>query len=345
MPAQQPSSDMDMDLPHRSNAATADASDPVTQIAVVAFDRISPFHLSVPCVVFGEAHRGAPRFAVEVCSAEGPQLQSSAGFKLALEADLASLARAQIIVVPSWRDPSESPPAMLLNALRAADQRGALIVGLCLGAYVLAHAGLLDGRSATTHWAYAEDFGQRFPAVRLDPERLYVADDHLLTSAGTAAGIDCCLHLLRQLGGADVANRAARRLVVPPHRQGNQAQFVQQPVAKTRRDSQLAALLDWLRSQLHTHHDLDSLAQRAAMSRRTFTRRFRAATGTTVGEWLLNQRLMRAQQLLENSALGIDQVAQQCGFGSTSPLRQHFQQRFGVSPSQWRNSFNQRSQG
>jgi len=309
------------------------------RLVVVAFDRISPFHLSVPCVVFGEAHQGEPEIQVRVCSAEGVQLQSSAGFGLQVEADLSPLATADIIVLPSWRDPAERPPQPLLDALNAADRRGALLVGLCLGAYVLAAAGLLQRRRATTHWAYADDFQARFPEVALAPQALYIADGNLLTSAGTAAGIDCCLHLLRQRCGSAVANRAARRLVVAPHRQGGQAQFIPQPLPQTRRDSQLAELLDWLHANLHQPHTLDSLAQRALMSRRTFTRHFRALTGTTLGNWLLHQRLALAQQLLESTGHDLEEIASQSGFGSAASLRHQFQRRCGLSPSAWRKGF------
>ncbi|TDM05925.1 MAG: AraC family transcriptional regulator [Ideonella sp. MAG2] len=186
------------------------------RVAVVAFDRISPFHLSVPCVVFGEAMPEPGHFSVQVCSADPQPLRSSAGFDISGLASLRALQTADAIIIPSWRDVHEAPPAALLRALRSAHARGAHIVGLCLGAYVLAAAGLLDGLRATTHWSAAADFAKRFPAIDLDPDVLYVQRGRLLTSAGTAAGIDCCLHLLRERLGTEMANRVARRLVVPP---------------------------------------------------------------------------------------------------------------------------------
>ncbi|CAG4890506.1 helix-turn-helix domain-containing protein [Paraburkholderia saeva] len=309
-------------------------------VAVIAFDRISPFHLSVPCVVFGEDRaEGGVAFDFRVCAAEPGTLSTTAGFSIDATHGLDALADAGTIIVPSWRDPDEPPPAALLDALRAAHARGAQLVGLCLGAFVLAAAGLLDGRPATTHWAWADDFARRYPKVKLDANVLYIDDGDVLTSAGTAAGLDCCLHVLRKRFGAQAASYVARRLVVPPHRQGSQAQYVEQPVPENRHGNRLSGLLDWVCSNLDTPHTLDSLAQRALMSRRTFTRRFREATGTTVGAWLLAQRLARAQQLLETSDQSVDAIAGSAGFGSTASLRQHFAEAFSTSPSAYRREF------
>jgi transcriptional regulator GlxA family with amidase domain len=227
----------------------------------------------------------------------------------------------------------------LLKALRDAHRRGATIVGLCLGAFVLAEAGLLDGRAATTHWQLADAFAQRYPSVKLQPEVLYVDNGDVLTSAGTAASIDCCLHLLRVRHGAEVANRAARRMVVAPHRQGGQAQYIQQPVPAAAEQDRLRPLLEWLSRHPQRAHSLDDLARRALMSRRTFTRRFREATGTTVGQWLLNHRLALAQRLLETTEQPVEVVAADAGFGSAVSLRQHFAAAFSVSPSAYRRQF------
>jgi transcriptional regulator GlxA family with amidase domain len=310
-------------------------------VAVIAFDRISPFHLSVPCVVFGEdrAGGGLPEFDFRVCAAETGALATTAGFSIAVTHGLEALADADTIIVPSWRDPDETPSDALLDALRAAHARGAQLVGLCLGAFVLAAAGILDGRPASTHWAWADDFARRYPRVRLDPDVLYVDDGNVLTSAGTAAGLDCCLHVLRKMCGAQAANYVARRLVVPPHRQGGQAQFIDQPVPPNVRGDRLSGLLDWVSGNLDAPHTLDTLAERALMSRRTFTRRFRLATGTTVGAWLLTQRLARAQQLLESTDESVETIAGIAGFGSTASLRQHFAEAFRTSPSAWRREF------
>ncbi len=310
-------------------------------IAVIAFDRISPFHLSVPCVVFGEdrGDGGVPAFDFRVCAAEPGPLSTTAGFSIAATHGLDALADAGTIIVPSWRDPDEPPPAALLDALRTAHARGAQLVGLCLGAFVLAAAGLLDGRPATTHWAWADDFARRYPKVKLDANVLYIDDGDVLTSAGTAAGLDCCLHVLRRQCGAQAASYVARRLVVPPHRQGSQAQYIQQPVPENTHGERLSGLLDWVCGNLDAPHTLDTLAGRALMSRRTFTRRFREATGTTVGAWLLAQRLARVQQLLETSDQSVDAIAGRAGFGSTASLRQHFAEAFRTSPSAYRREF------
>jgi transcriptional regulator GlxA family with amidase domain len=308
-------------------------------IALIAFDRISPFHLSAPCVVFGDHHPGVPVFDFRVCAVVPGQLTTTAGFSIVVAHGLDFLGQADTIIVPSWRDPNEKPPELLLSALVAAQRRGARIVGLCLGAYVLAEAGLLDGRKATTHWAFAEDFSRRYPQVRLNADVLYVEDGNVLTSAGTAAAIDCCLYMLRQQFGAEITNRVARRLVVSPHRQGGQAQFIEQPVPPNARDSRLAGLIDQVRSHLDQAHTLDSLAEQALMSRRTFTRHFRQLTGTTVGNWLLGERLALTQRLLEGTTHSIDAIATMAGFGSPVSLRHHFRSSFGISPSAWRQMF------
>ena len=310
-------------------------------IAVVAFDRISPFHLAVPCIVFGEERSGigVPSFDFRVCAAEPDALATSAGFTIAARHSLDALAGADVIIVPSWRDPDEMPPEALLDALRAAHARGAQVVGLCLGSYVLAAAGLLDGRAATTHWAWADDFARRYPRVRLDPNVLYIDDENITTSAGTAAGLDCCLHVLRKLAGSHAANQVARRLVVPPHRQGSQAQFIDEPVSERPNGEKLAGLLDWLRANLQTEHSLDALAARMAMSRRNFTRRFRETTGATVSTWLVGQRVALAQRLLEGTDLPIDRIAEQSGFRTDATLRQQFAQTLKTSPSAYRRAF------
>jgi transcriptional regulator GlxA family with amidase domain len=309
-------------------------------IAVVAFDGISPFHLSVPCIVFGEDYGdgGVPRFDVRVCATEPGKLRTSAGFAIEAPHGLEAIAAADVVIVPSWRD-ALMPPDPLAQALRAAHARGAQMVGLCLGAFVLAAAGILDGRPATTHWAWAETFARRYPAVHVDAAVLYVDDGDVLTSAGTAASLDCCLHLLRRRCGARAANYVARRLVVPPHRQGSQAQFVEQPLGIRARDERLSALLDWVQQNLREPHSLDSLAERALMSRRTFTRRFKQATGATVGAWLLGARLSRAQQLLETTDDSVDAIADAAGFGSAVSLRQHFAEAFKTTPSNYRREF------
>jgi transcriptional regulator GlxA family with amidase domain len=312
---------------------------PRRRVAVLAFDRISTFHLSIPCVMFGEVHASTGltgQFDLVVCSADAPPLRTDAGFTLDHLAGLEVLQDADVVIVPSWRNVHERPPEGLLDALRAAHARGARLVGLCLGVHVLAEAGVLDGRRVTTHWEYAVEMARRFPDVRVEPDRLYVEDGSVLTSAGTAAGLDACLHLLRQFLGARQANVTARRMVIPPHRDGRQAQCIAQPLPDSASSSRLATLMASVRTRLHEPHSLDSLAGEVHLSRRSLTRHFRALTGTTVQAWLLSERLNLAQQLLEHSEVPIDTVAAQAGFGSPEALRLHFRRTLGVSPSRWR---------
>lgn len=317
-----------------------------TLIAVVAFQRVIPFHLSVPCIVFGEAMPSTHgSFDVRVCAGEDGPIKTSTGFGLTDLAPLELLEDADAIVVPGWRHTLDDPPSPLIDALVRAHARGAQIVGLCYGTHVLARAGLLDGRRATTHWELADEIARRFPRVLMNPDVLYVEDGNLLTSAGTAASLDACLHVLRGRLGATVANRAARRLVVAPHREGGQAQFIEQPVPKAAADARLAQFLDSIRERLSEPHALDSLANQVSMSRRSFTRHFRALTGTTVKAWLLTERLARAQTLLESTDLSIEAIAQSTGFGSVTALRSHFRAAFAVSPSAWRSSFRTRETG
>lgn len=317
------------------------------EIAVLAFNNISPFHLSVPCLVFEDrVWAGLPSYDLRICAGEPARkggLRTTAGFAVQTDFTLEDAARADVLIVPSWRDTDERPPAAMVNAVRDAYARGATVVGLCLGAFVLAEAGVLDGREATTHWSAADAFSQRYPRVKLVPDVLYLdaADGRLVTSAGTAAGLDCCLHLVRRWYGAEVANRIARRLVVAPHRQGGQAQYIEQPLHDAPGGDRLSDLLNWTVANLAEPHSLDSLAERAAMSRRNFTRRFRELTGTTVGQWLLGQRLAYAQRMLETTRQPVEAIAQLAGFGSAVSLRQHFSRTYHTSPSAYRALFAQ----
>ena len=282
---------------------------------------------------------GRPLYQVQSYALGGGSVRASAGIEVqALPLTARSSADTWMVAgrVSPLAAPAEPELLRLLDRLAA---RATRTCALCTGAFVLADAGLLDGRRATTHWAWARDFAERYPQVQLDPDVLYLEDGELLTSAGTAAGIDCCLHLLRQHCGAETANRVARRLVVPPHRQGGQAQFIEQPLPTSPRDDRLTCVLDWVRSNLEQEHSLDSLAQRVLMSRRTFSRHFRQLTGSTLGEWLLAERLALTQRLLEGTDQSVEKIATLAGFGSPVSLRHHFGRAFGVSPSAWRQSF------
>ena len=304
---------------------------------MLAFDRISPFHLCVPSIVLGEA---SPYFDVRVLAMEGGALNTTAGFSIAPAWGLELVALADVIIVPSWRDVHERAPEAVLQALRDAHERGAVLVGLCLGAFVLAQAGLLDARRATTHWAYAAELQRQYPTVQVDASVLYVQDGKLLTSAGTAAALDCCLHLLRSRAGAAVANHAARMLVLAPHRSGGQAQFIECAVPPQQpRSERMGQMLDTLLADLAHTPALDEVAQRLHMSRRTFSRQFRAATGMALGPWLAQQRLARAQQLLESTDASLESIAAQCGLGSAQNLRLQFRKLMGLTPQQWQRQF------
>jgi transcriptional regulator GlxA family with amidase domain len=309
--------------------------------AVIAFNGISPFHLSVPCIIFRPDANNSqvPDFKIKVCAADPSPMPTNAGYSIHATHNLAALKGADTVIVPSWRDTAELPPKALLDALRKAHKRGAKIVSFCLGSFVLAAAGLLDGRSATTHWKWAAELAQRYPRIKVKPDVLYVDEGDIVTSAGCAAAIDCCLHLIRTQHGAEVANHIARRMVVSPFRQGGQAQFIEQPVFSSIAPDRLSLVMDWMTQNLATAHTLDELAERALMSRRTFTRRFRQVTGTTVGQWLLNQRLALAQRLLEVTDKPIELVSETAGFASPVLFRRSFGQAFGIKPSSYRREF------
>jgi transcriptional regulator GlxA family with amidase domain len=317
----------------------------MARIAVVATDRTPLFHLSVPCEVLGadRSDMGLPRHEVLVARAGRGPLRSSGGVTLQTPHGLEALEDADVVIVPWWGHHDEEAPASLLAALRRAHARGARVAGLCGGAFLLAAAGLLDGRRATTHWMYADKLAARYPRVRVEPQVLYVDEGDVLTSAGTAAAVDLCLHLLRGLSGAEVANAVARRMVVPPHRAGGQAQFVDVPVPDLGADDGLAEAMRWALEHLDEPLGVEDLAGRAAMSRRTFTRRFRERTGTSAHQWLLQQRTLLAQRLLETSDLPVEVVARRSGFGAAVTLRSHFQRTLGTSPRDYRATFSRHS--
>lgn len=311
------------------------------KIGIVVFNDIIPFHLSVPCAVFEKAvdAKGKPLYQLFVCGTESGPLRTNTGFSIVADHPLQKLEEADMVIVPSWSQPEVLPPQALIDALLRAHQRGAKVVGLCMGAFVLAAAGLLDGRPATTHWNWMNDFIRLYPSLKVDQNVLYVDDGDIVTSAGTSASIDCCLHLVRQQCGADIANSVARQLVVPPHRQGGQAQFVEQPVYNTAGGDRFMQALNWASSHLQQALTVEQLADKALMSRRSFTRRFQQVTGTTFTQWLLNQRLSVAQRFLEKTDQPVERIAQESGFGSALSMRRHFQQQFKTSPSLYRREF------
>lgn len=311
------------------------------RVAILAFNGVSLFHLSVPGVVLNTALSAAdePPYEINYCAEVPGVLNCDQGIGLTITHGLELMEVSDVIVIPAWGDQSVAASAQLVEALQLANSKDKLIVGLCLGAFVLGDAGLLDGKEATTHWAARDEFARRFPEVRFRPEVLYVNAGNIMTSAGTVAAIDCCLHMIRQRLGADVANRTAKMLVTPPHRQGGQAQYVEYSVPQLSCETHFSDVLVWARINLAESLSLDILADRAKMSRRTFTRRFKEVTGTTVSKWLNTERVVRAQELLETTKLPIECIADEVGFGTTLSLRQHFRVHLGTSPSDYRKMF------
>jgi transcriptional regulator GlxA family with amidase domain len=311
-------------------------------VAAIVETAAHPFELGVVCEVFGldRTDDGLPGFEFAVCASTPGPLPMTGGLTLQTVHGLDRTESADLIVIPAWDAGASKPPAAVVDALRAAVNRGATVLSVCSGAFLLAAGGLLDGRRATCHWRHAEQLLARYPHVTLEPDRLYVEDGPIITSAGTAAGIDACLHLVRRELGAAVANGIARRMVVPPHRDGGQAQYVATPVPhRTDGSEDLAGLLDWVQAHLDQPHTVAGLAERVHTSPRTFARRFGAATGTSPQQWITHQRLYLAQQLLEEDTLGIEEIARRGGFGTAEALRHHFLRQLGVTPSAYRHRF------
>ncbi|WP_406069418.1 helix-turn-helix domain-containing protein [Micromonospora sp. NBC_01638] len=306
-------------------------------IAIAATDGMLHFEVAMACEVFvhDPSGLGHPWYDVVVC---GPGPVRIGRFLMEPDDDLDRLAHADTVIIPAVADIDADVPSDLLDAVRAAHEAGARMVSLCTGAFVLAAAGVLDGLRATTHWAHTEALAARYPRVRVDPDVLYVDNGTVLASAGKAAAIDLCLHLIRRDHGSTVANAVARRLVVPPHRAGGQAQFVTTPVP-ARDDHRLATLFPWAMERLDQPLTVEDLARQANMSSRHLARHFRSATGTTPLQWLSTQRIRRAQELLENSDDSIDVIAEAAGMGTATTLRRHFHRTVGVPPDAYRRTF------
>lgn len=309
------------------------------KVSILVFDGFSPFHVSVPAIVFGDVLPDMCLFDVTFCSLSPGIVKSSHGMQVMASRGLEALTEADLVVIPYWDRPETRPSDQIINALCAAKKSGTMLIGLCLGTYPLAYSGVLDGCRAATHWEQAEDFSIRFPRIELDPDALYVQDGLMLTSAGTGAGLDCCLHVVRQVHGGEIANRIARRMVIPPHREGGQAQFIERPVPFGTRDAKINQLLDRLLAQLSDPPGLDALAQELGMSRRSLTRHFHKTTGMSVGDWITSARMRRSQELLETTDISLEAIAAEVGYGSATALRQQFRTRYGVSPQAWKKSF------
>jgi transcriptional regulator GlxA family with amidase domain len=315
-------------------------------VAVLLFSGGPIFESSIPLSVFGidRQDAGVPRYRLLVCAGEDGPLRTTGGLELTAPYGLEALSRAGTVVVPTWRSISQAPPPEALDAIRRAHEEGARIIGLCTGAFVLAAAGLLDGRPATTHWMYAPTLAKRYPSVHVDPRELFVDDGDVLTSAGTAAGIDLCLHVVRTDHGAEAAAALARRLVVPPRRADWQTgqRHMDRSLPEEIGADPLAEVVAWALEHLHEQFDVEALAARAYMSRRTFDRRFRSLTGSAPLQWLITQRVLQAQRLLETSDYSVDEVAGRCGFRSPVALRGHFRRQLGSSPASYRAAYRAR---
>lgn len=309
------------------------------RVAVLCFDGLVAFDLTAPAQAFMLAARlgGEPLYEISVCTADGAPVRTTSGFEVSPGAGPEALRRADTLVVPGYAGILEPPPAEALAAIRDAAERGARLMSVCTGAFALAHAGVLDGRRAATHWAWAGEMAARFPAVEVDPDALFVDEGEVLTSAGLSAGIDLSLHVIRCDFGAAAGERVARHMVAAPHRDGGQAQFFrpEQP----RLGGSLEPTRRWALTRLAEPLDVAAMARHAGVSPRTFARRFREETGTTPLQWLLTQRVLEARRLLEDSDLPVEDVAWRCGFGTAASLREHFRRATATTPTAYRRSF------
>lgn len=312
------------------------------RVAVAVTDGMGLFELAIPCEVFGQRRERFidPWYEFRVCAAEPGLTRVGGDFVAGTVHGFEDLAWADTVIVPAYPFPTQfdQPSAALVEAVRTAHQRGARIASLCTGAFVLAAAGLLDGRRATTHWMYAGQLAQRYPRIKVDPAVLYVDEGDVLTSAGLAAGLDLCLHLVRLDFGPEVANLLARRLVISPHRPGGQAQYVEMPLPRHEDDS-LAPALHWALQHLDQPLTIQQMAARQSVTPRTLIRRFRAATGLAPLQWLLAQRVQRARELLESTDDPPGRIAESCGLGTEANLRHHFAKLVGLSPTEYRREF------
>jgi transcriptional regulator GlxA family with amidase domain len=311
------------------------------RVAVAVTANVPLFELAVPCEVFGRVRTDFDLpwwYELQLCAAEPGEISLVGALRLDTTAGLADLVEADTVIVPACSDGQPDPPPALLQALREARDRGARIASICTGAFTLAAAGLLDGRPATTHWMHADQLRHRWPKVHVDPNVLYTHDDGIFTSAGASAGIDLCLHLVALDHGTRVANALARRLVIPPHRDGGQAQYIDHAVTAVS-PAPIAAVQDWARGRLDEPLTVSDLARQAMMSPRTFARTFKTATHTTPMQWLLGERVRLARELLETTDSTIDRIAAVTGFGTSYQLRRHFTRLTTVTPHQYRRTF------
>jgi transcriptional regulator GlxA family with amidase domain len=315
------------------------------KIVCLALPGMAPFEFGVICEVFGidRSEHGGPVFDFHVTAAEPGPVRTKMGFEIVVHEDLTAAADADLIAVPAFESGSHLHPD-ILRVIRDAEKRGAWVLSVCSGAFALAQAGILDGRRSTTHWMYTDALARLYPETDVDPDVLFVEDNRVVTGAGTAAGIDAALHIVRKELGAGAANIIARRMVVPPQRDGGQSQFIQAPVAECQSDS-FATVTEWMLRNLDQELTVDQLARKALMSPRTFARRFRAELGTTPTAWLNRQRLLRAQQLLEETDRGLEAIASDTGFGGAAVMRHHFVKVLQTTPTAYRRAFGRQRVG
>ncbi|MFZ7172315.1 GlxA family transcriptional regulator [Avibacterium avium] len=311
-------------------------------VALVLYPNFNPFQFAIPNMVFSLNIGEAPLFKVKIVAENTQSCYGEKGIFVPADGDLSLLETADVIVHFGWHDLTQPPSLAMQNALQSALERGALLVGLCYGAFPLAYSGVLNGKRATTHWLGEVAFRQHFPNVNLDIQAIYVEDGKVMTSAGTAAGLDCCLAIVRRIYGVKIANQLARMLVISPHREGGQAQFIERPVARKSASENINELLQHIQQNLTQDYCINDLAQRLNMSRSTFTRHFRQATGMAFTEWLIEIRLQQARILLESTDLEIERLAAQVGFHSATAFRQHFKKKHQISPSLWRRRFKEK---
>jgi AraC family transcriptional activator FtrA len=309
-------------------------------VAILAYDGLCTFEFGIAVEIFGlpRPEFDFPWYEHRIVAVDQGPMRAMGGIQVLADGGMELLADARTIIIPGWRDRSATVPAALIAALRQAHARGARLLSICSGVFVLAATGLLDGRGATTHWRYTSELAERFPGILVDPDVLYVDSGQLITSAGSAAGIDACLHLVARDFGTQVANCVARRLVMSPQRSGGQAQFIPTPVSPTPR-SDLSRVMQWARERLHEPLEVRDLASEAAMSERTFLRRFSEASGQSPKTWLQHERLGRARELLESSDQNTEQIAERCGYRSVESFRVAFRTVVGVPPSVYRERF------
>jgi len=336
-------------LDHRvSTGSTNDRKRMLQKIVALVLPGTAPFEFGVICEVFGidRSESGGPTFDYHIATADPGPVPMSLGFPIYVENDLSIAADADLIAVPAHTDPAHRGRVdeRYLDVIRAAEARGAWVLSVCSGAFVLGQAGILDGRRSTTHWMHTDALAAHYPDTEVDPDVLFVEDRHVVTSAGTAAGIDAALHIVRTELGQTATNVIARRMVVPPQRDGGQSQYIDSPVPECRSDA-IAPVTEWMLENLDKDLTIEALSRRALMSTRTFARRFRAETGTTPAAWLNRQRIMGAQQLLESSDEGLEQIAQLTGFGTAAVMRHHFLKVLQTTPTNYRRTFGERAAG